>query len=189
MIFNQKEIGSSTSLIERKGDKAVKTVLVNIPGGICGCSYFQKSLIPCKHMFAIFTHFPSDWSWKNLPPSLTESSYMTLDIAVLHSDEVTEVLNDSNLEQTTMEEMDTSNETPDPPAKQTNAHQLLLAQRQARDALSKCISVIFSLENLWSYSVSYSNGKSALLPTYSGSTSMENAWRIAIISTPGQSRG
>lgn len=73
---------------------------------------------------------------------------MTLDIAVLHSDEVTEVLNDSNLEQTTMEEMDTSNETPDPPAKQTNAHQLLLAQRQARGALSKCISVIFSLENL-----------------------------------------
>ena len=60
--------------------------------------------------------------------SLTESSYMTLDIAVLHSDEVTEVLDDSNLEQSTMEEMDTSNETPDPLAKQTNAHQLLLAQ-------------------------------------------------------------
>ena len=135
-------------ITERRGDKAVKTVLVNIPGGICGCSYFQKSLIPCKHMFAIFTHFPSDWSWKNFPPSLTESSYMTLDIAVLHSDEVTEVLDDSNLEQTTVEERDTSNETPDPPAKQTNAHQLLLAQRQARDALSKCISVIFSLENL-----------------------------------------
>ena len=53
---------------------------------------------------------------------------MTLDIAVLHSDEVTEVLDDSNLEQSTMEEMDTSNETPDPLAKQTNAHQLLLAQ-------------------------------------------------------------
>ena len=47
-----------------------------------------------------------------------------------------------------MEDMETSNVTRDPPARQTNAHQLLLAQRQARDALSKCISVIFSLENL-----------------------------------------
>ena len=36
----------------------------------------------------------------------------------------------------------------DPPVKRTSAHQLLLAQRQARDALSKCISVIFSVEKL-----------------------------------------
>ena len=44
-------------ITERKGDKAVKTVLVNIPGGSCGCSYFQKSLIPCRHMFAISVTF------------------------------------------------------------------------------------------------------------------------------------
>ena len=35
-----------------------------------------------QHMFAIFSHFPS-WSWNNLPASLTDSAYMTLDTAVL----------------------------------------------------------------------------------------------------------
>ena len=53
----QKEMGSSTSL-KRKVYKAVKTITVNLPEGTCECSLFQKSLIPCKHMFAIFSHCP-----------------------------------------------------------------------------------------------------------------------------------
>ena len=79
---------------ERKGYKAVKTITVNLPEGSCECSQFQKSLIPCKHMFGIFSHFLSDWSWKNLPATLTESSHVTLDTAVLHSEEATEVFDD-----------------------------------------------------------------------------------------------
>ena len=72
---------------------------------------------------------------------------MTLDTSVLHSEEATEVLEDSD--QSTMKDEMTFSDIPqDPPAKQTNAHKLLLAQRQARDTLSKCISVIFSVENL-----------------------------------------
>ena len=46
------------------------------------------------------------------------------------------------------DEMKFSDIAQDPPVKRTSAHQLLLAQRQARDALSKCISVIFSVEKL-----------------------------------------
>ena len=72
---------------------------------------------------------------------------MTLDTSVLHSEEATEVLEDSD--QSTMKDEMTFSDIPqDPLAKQTNAHKLLLAQRQARDTLSKCISVIFSVENL-----------------------------------------
>ena len=132
---------------ERKGYKAVKTIRVNLPEGSCECSQFQKSLIPCKHMFAIFSHFPSDWSWKNLPATLTESSHMTLDTAVLHSEEATEVFDDCD-QSVMKDEMKFSDIAQDPPVKQTSAHQLLLAQRQARDALSKCISAFFSVENL-----------------------------------------
>ena len=70
-------------ITERKGYKAVKTITVNLPEGSCECSQFQKSLIPCKHMFAIFSHFPSDWSWKNLLATLTKSLHITLDTTVL----------------------------------------------------------------------------------------------------------
>ena len=59
---HHKEMGNSMSLKGRVRVKAVKTITVNLPEGSCECSQFQKSLIPCKHMFAIFSHFPSDWS-------------------------------------------------------------------------------------------------------------------------------
>ena len=69
---------------------------------------------------------------------------MTLDTSVLHSEEATE-----NSDQNTMkDEMTFSDTAQDLPAKQTNAHELLLDQRQACDALSKCIFVTFSVENL-----------------------------------------
>ncbi len=40
-------------------------------------------------MFAIFKHFPLQWSWKHLPLSLTEGAYMRLETAVIRSDVVT----------------------------------------------------------------------------------------------------
>ena len=51
---------------------------VNIPDGICSCPSFQSSHIPCKHMFAIFHHYPR-WSWDDLLTTLTNSSHLTLD--------------------------------------------------------------------------------------------------------------
>lgn len=105
---------------ERKGYRAVKTIRVNLPEGSCECSQFQKSLIPCKHMFAIFSHFPSDWSWKNLPATLTESSHMTLDTAVLHSEEATEVFDDCD-QSVMKDEMKFSDIAQDPPVKRTSA--------------------------------------------------------------------
>ena len=73
---------------------------------------------------------------------------MTLDTAVLHSEEATEVFD--NCDQSDMkDEIKFSDIAQDPPVKRTSVHQLLLAQQEARDALSKFISVIFfSVEKL-----------------------------------------
>ena len=57
---------------------AERSWTVNIPAGSCTCPTFQSSHLPCKHMFAIFHHYPK-WSWDDLPSDLTNSSHMTLD--------------------------------------------------------------------------------------------------------------
>lgn len=35
---------------------------VNISAGTCSCPSFLASNVPCKHMFAVFHHYPQ-WSW------------------------------------------------------------------------------------------------------------------------------
>ena len=60
-----------------------KSYLVDIPGGCCECSYFIKTKIPCKHLFAIFALFCDQWSWYDLPCQLTDSTYMTLETSLL----------------------------------------------------------------------------------------------------------
>ena len=59
---------------------------VDICGGTCSCPAFLSFNIPCKHMFAIFHHFPQ-WSWDNLPNTLTNSHHMTLDHDLTNSSE------------------------------------------------------------------------------------------------------
>ena len=59
---------------------------VDICGGTCSCPAFLSFNIPCKHMFAIFRHFPQ-WSWDNLPNTLTNSPHMTLDHDLTNSSE------------------------------------------------------------------------------------------------------
>jgi len=44
------------AFILKSGDNSYS---VNISGGHCSCPFFTKSNIPCKHMFAIFSLFPS----------------------------------------------------------------------------------------------------------------------------------
>ena len=62
-----------------------KEYTVNIPEGHCSCHQFLTTHHPCKHMFAIFNYF-SQWSWSSLPPSLTESEYLTLDHTALETE-------------------------------------------------------------------------------------------------------
>lgn len=61
-----------------------KTYTVKIQDGQCSCHEFTTKRHPCKHMFAVFTYF-TDWSWKSLPRSLTESEYLTLDTCALEA--------------------------------------------------------------------------------------------------------
>ena len=60
---------------------------VNITDGNCSCPYFFKHNLPCKHMFSIFEH--TEWSWQNLPLSLTESPHniMVLEESFLKIDQ------------------------------------------------------------------------------------------------------
>ena len=63
---------------------------IDINRGTCTCPSFLSSKIPCKHMFAIFHHFPQ-WTWNSLPKSLTNASHMTLSpsyMETLHGDDV-----------------------------------------------------------------------------------------------------
>ena len=54
---------------------------VQIQEGDCSCPYFTQSRIPCKHIFSIIQNFR--WRWEDLPHSLTESPFMTLDSDIL----------------------------------------------------------------------------------------------------------
>ena len=67
---------------------------VNISEGQCSCAYFTLKIIPCKHMFTVFNHFPT-WEWCHLPASLTEAPHMTLD-ETIHSTVVRGVTTDDN---------------------------------------------------------------------------------------------
>lgn len=47
----------------------------------CDCPDWQQSTLPCKHMFAIFTHVEG-YAWERLPEKYLQSPYVTLDGAV-----------------------------------------------------------------------------------------------------------
>ena len=74
-VTQQEPIGVYSLL---SSSNAERSWTVNIPAGSCTCPSFLSSHLPCKHMFAIFHHYP-EWSWDDLPKELTNSSHMTLD--------------------------------------------------------------------------------------------------------------
>ncbi|KAK6470848.1 hypothetical protein HHUSO_G30352 [Huso huso] len=49
----------------------------------CECVSFKSTLLPCKHLFAIFKH--TDHSWEALCPAYRDSPYLTLDTDFLSS--------------------------------------------------------------------------------------------------------
>lgn len=48
----------------------------------CECKFWCRNHLPCKHLFAIFRHYP-EWGWDKLPLHYTQSPRLTLDEAVI----------------------------------------------------------------------------------------------------------
>lgn len=120
-------------------------MLVNIPDGNCSCSYFCKTNIPCKHMFAVFNLFSTEWTWNNLPKHLTDSMYMTLETSVLDNSEVPSTSNGSNSQiNGNCDECDLTTELhQEPPIPVTSAHKLRCLQKKAHEVLTKCRDVCY----------------------------------------------
>ena len=75
-VTQQESVGVSS--LASSSSESEQTWTVDIPAGSCTCPSFLSAHIPCKHMFAVFYHYPQ-WSWDSLPKELTCSSHMTLD--------------------------------------------------------------------------------------------------------------
>jgi len=75
-VTQQESVGVYS--LASSSSESEQTWTVDIPAGSCTCPSFLSSHIPCKHMFAVFYHYPQ-WSWDSLPKELTCSSHMTLD--------------------------------------------------------------------------------------------------------------
>lgn len=50
----------------------------------CSCYDWQRYHLPCKHMLAVFHHFPS-WDWEFLPPEFRDAPHFNLDLEILDS--------------------------------------------------------------------------------------------------------
>ena len=48
----------------------------------CTCKDWIRWHIPCKHFFAVFSHFPR-WGWASLPKQYLDSEYLSADSASL----------------------------------------------------------------------------------------------------------
>ena len=113
---------------------------VQIQEGDCSCPYFTQSRIPCKHIFSIIQNFR--WRWEDLPHSLTESPFMTLDSDILHEQ-------DEHLDLPLAEEDKSVPYTSIPlPPHQTAGSQLLRLQKQLRDELAKCSAAVFMVDDI-----------------------------------------
>ena len=81
----QELLGSFTVMKSVAGDSLEEsTWTVSIPEGTCTCPSFVLSNMPCKHMFAVFYHYPM-WTCDNLPVSVTQSPHILLDASATNS--------------------------------------------------------------------------------------------------------
>ena len=48
----------------------------------CTCKDWARHRIPCKHLFAVFQHFP-EWNWLRLPQSYQDSCYLSADTSAV----------------------------------------------------------------------------------------------------------
>ena len=134
---------------------------VNITSGNCSCPYFLQHNIPCKHMFSIFEH--TEWSWKNLPLSLTESPHMVLQTSLLkvNQSEPHSVDDDTDCVDILAGNLDTvivDHKVGDPtnsdtvlseiPTYHSTGKMLLNMQKKIRDTLAKCSAAVFMIDDI-----------------------------------------
>ena len=136
------------SVTKKQGTNS-KKYFVDILGGNCSCSYFSKSNIPCKHIFAIFNLFSPQWNWYDLPKHLTDSTYLTLETSVLDSNFTMEndeniILEDNKNEVDSDVEMEPlRQEIHQLPIPVTSAHKLKCLQKKAHEIFTKCRDVCY----------------------------------------------
>ena len=117
------------------------TWIVSIPDGKCTCPSFVLSNIPCKHIFAILFHYP-EWTWDDLPTSLTKSSHMLLDADATKIADLPEAAfeNDNMSDPEPRESQMTTNPLP---VRQTEAKHIYSLQKQLEEALAHCRTLAF----------------------------------------------
>lgn len=139
-------------IVTSKQGSSSKEYNIDIPGGNCTCSYFTRSCVPCKHIFAIFQLFSPEWNWYDLPQKLTDSTYMTLETSVLDSTEDVVMENDENTLNSNavcvdsdgdVETKSLHQEVSCPPVPVTSAHKLKCLQKKAHEVLTKCRDICF----------------------------------------------
>ena len=118
---------------------------IDICGGTCTCPSFLSSKIPCKHMFAIFHHFPQ-WTWKSLPKTLTNAPHMTLSCSHPLIPSHTEKSH-SDADELYVHVDDTGEDNVSPtqpiPTKTTDGAQVYRLQKQVEELLGRCRTLAF----------------------------------------------
>ena len=125
-----------------------------IPAGTCTCPAFQSTNIPCKHLFAIFHHFPK-WSWEDLPTTLTEAAHMILD-------SVTECSTDQVTGEVDMEVPDPHSQGQQIPRPVTNGAQIYRLQKQIEETTAKCRTLAYLTKDIAALEASLSQCEAAM---------------------------
>ena len=130
--------------------------IVNIPDGTCSCPSFQSSHVPCKHMFAIFHHYPT-WSWDDLPATVTTSSHLTLDHETTTQVQQgltpkicneTEMFQDVNEASVSLDTSSTPPTTTPLPIRICDGRQVYRLQKKIEETLGQCRTLAFSTSNI-----------------------------------------
>ena len=160
---------------------------VHIIKGQCSCAYFTLKKIPCKHIFAVFNHFP-EWAWHHLPASLTEAPHMTLDESIrsIVGRGFAADGNDANVDSNdTLSHAPVVEPTQQIPIPTTTGKQIYIMQRKARDALAECISLVFcttELSTLEAINTEALAMKKVLLSKCSSSTTPDDIPTVNLLS-------
>ena len=95
-------------------------------------------------MFSIFNHYA--WNWSDLPVTLTQSAYMTLETDLLETNH----LSYQELDNFDGNEMEVSNTAPaqEIPLYQPQGTRLLGLQKKNRDTLAKCSAAVFMVDDI-----------------------------------------
>lgn len=118
----------------------------------CTCEDFRRNFLPCKHFFAVFKF--SNQSWRNLSPLYIESPYLNLDFGAINSTtREHDIVVSSDIAKTGDE-----NQEKDATGLQESiklqrdvvAIFKALQNKAYNDALSKCIPILTSADDLLS---------------------------------------